>query len=168
MSQVNVDTSYSPLQKILHWGVLALCITQFITGPKITESNLAQHGLGHSAWVGLAHKGHAVIGIGIFLLILLRLFLRWRGGSKTAATNNTLPWQKIIARINHAALYALLLILPITGYAAMYVWRSAGSIHTFLINVSLILVALHVIAALWHQFIMKDNLLMKMLKIKIS
>lgn len=85
----------------------------------------------------------------------------------------------------HGLLYLLLLALPVSGAMILIaggkpvsllswplpVWadgsreaaKSVKSIHEFLGNAMIALIALHFLAALWHQFIRRDGLMQRML-----
>jgi cytochrome b561 len=61
------------------------------------------------------YMAHESMGISVFLLILMRLTWRWRHAApayppQLGRTMRAAAW------INHALLYAVLLIMPVTGY----------------------------------------------------
>jgi cytochrome b561 len=98
-----------------------------------------------------------------------------------------LPWQVRSARAVHWLFYALLIVLPIVGWinaswrgysvtpfglfelpklVATHAdgWGWTGDVHAALSNYLLLaLVGLHVLAALYHQFIRRDAVLQRML-----
>src|SRR6185369_16783041 len=60
----------------------------------------------------LSHKQ-----LGMFALALALLRLAWRVGHALPALVETLPeWQKVAARLVHLCLYALMFVLPVTGW----------------------------------------------------
>jgi cytochrome b561 len=68
-----------------------------------------------------------------------------------------------LARATHAAFYVLLIALPITGALAYYFdMLEMGELHELGKPLMIALIALHVLAALWHQFVRRDRLLMRM------
>jgi len=95
--------------------------------------------------------------------------------------------QRLVARITHLALYALMLVVPITGWImssagkypltiyGLFDWpklavtkgsplaEAAGEGHEVLGFLMAGLVVLHVAAALHHHFVIKDNVLRRML-----
>jgi cytochrome b561 len=102
------------------------------------------------------------------------------------AAENIPPWEQTLARAAHWLLYALLLVLPILGWAAASArnWTvrvfdlltlpqlvptdakigfTAGDIHVALSYVLLGLIGLHVAAALYHYFVRRDRVLQRML-----
>ena len=67
------------------------------------------------------------------------------------------------AHVGHWALYALMVLAPVTGLAAWYGGiEAAAEVHELFKPLLIILVAVHVLAALFHQFVLKDNLLARM------
>jgi cytochrome b561 len=67
------------------------------------------------------------------------------------------------AHLAHLALYALMILMPLSGLAAWFGRvEVAGEVHEALRLALLGLIALHVLAALWHQFWLKDGLLQRM------
>jgi cytochrome b561 len=66
----------------------------------------------------------------------------------------------------HVALYVLMLALPITGLLAWYGGVTAlAQPHGEILKLLLwVMIVLHVGAALYHQFVLKDNLLARMRK----
>ena len=60
-------------------------------------------------------------------------------------------------------LYAIMNVAPITGMAAWFGGvLQAGELHGTVKPVIIVLVGLHIAAALYHQFIKKDGLLLRM------
>ena len=127
---------------------------------------------------------HLSIGAALILLVVLRLL--WRLVHPTAPAASLAPWERKISTITHAALYLLLLVIPILGWAAANYFgftvhlfgllplpaiadgtmewaHEAGDLHEELVNVLLYVVGLHVLGALWHYFIRRDGVLQRML-----
>ena len=157
---------YNRIAIALHWA-LALAL-------------LAQIGLGwyvHDIPRGTPARGyfiniHKSIGLLLGLLVLARL--AWRARSGAPAWPATLPrWQVASARAGHAALYACMVVMPLSGYLAsnfskhgikffntvlLPPWGSddariygvLGGIHAATSYLLVALVALHVLAALRH------------------
>lgn len=67
---------------------------------------------------------------------------------------------------SHVALYVLLIALPVTGLLAWFGgFTQLADLHGRLLKVLMWgLIGLHVLAALYHQFILKDGLLNRMRK----
>lgn len=63
----------------------------------------------------IAYQLHKTIGLLVALLVLWRLALRARRGRP--AEDDAIPaWQRRAAGVGHAALYALLIVVPVLGY----------------------------------------------------
>ncbi|MBL8642530.1 MAG: cytochrome b [Rhodospirillaceae bacterium] len=129
--------------------------------------------------------------IGLLVLILVFVRLGWRVRQPIPQPPPGLAaYHKILARLNHAFLYVLLMLLPLSGWAALsafgeaptyFLWMEGlpsivpkvpledtfgygffARIHRFAIYTGAALLALHVSAALWHHFARKDTVLRRM------
>jgi cytochrome b561 len=174
----NTTTHWGWVAQLLHWTIVILVITQFVLGTIADDLPLGMHKLAVLA-------RHKSVGITIFMLVVLRLVWRW--SNPTPALPSTLkPYERHLARITHAALYVLLLVMPITGwimssarafpvswfgffqlpdlvapnktlYDAML--TTHGTLAWILAGVA----TLHLLAALKHHFVLKDDVLRRML-----
>jgi cytochrome b561 len=176
----NSPVRYGAVAQFLHWAVLALLVVQ------VTLGNIAT-----SLPVGLERlvvmSRHKSFGITILAIAVFRLAWRWidRPPPLPPMPN----WQRFAAHVSHYGLYALLFALPLTGWlmsSAMnrpvswfglaqlpdFVQADKGlqewfhDAHHLLIYALYGLVGLHVAAALKHQFIDRDGLLMRMLPVR--
>lgn len=162
----------------LHWITAALIVGGFALGWVMTDiPGITPTKLKYFSW-------HKWIGCTVFLLAVLRLI--WRSVNRPPALLAPMPrWQQQAATITHWLLYALLLVIPVSGY--LYSCASnvpvvylglvplpsliapnpalkpvLQSIHVYLNDMLLVLVALHVAAVLKHQFVDHDGLLLRM------
>lgn len=132
---------------------------------------------------------HQTAGLVVLIAVLFRL--GWRLSSPGPQVPPGLAaYQRALAKINHTALYALLFILPLSGWASMSAFGEAptyffwieglpnivpkvplndpfgysfyATIHRYGIYLGAGLLSLHIIAALWHQFVVKDSVLRRM------
>ena len=125
--------------------------------------------------------------IGALILIAAFLRLGWRFLNVAPPLPDSLPrWQKLAAHGMHAALYLLLLLMPLSGWlmssaagfpVSVFGWFTLPSLvspdkklfdalvktHGLLANVLMAAGAAHILAALKHHFIDKDNILRRML-----
>lgn len=139
-----------------------------------------------------AFQFHKSLGLTVLVLSFVRLF--WRLAHRPPAlADGMAPWEKFAAHAVHFALYALMIGLPLTGWAlvsssprgiptiwfGLFEWpqlpvlnavenkqevsHSFGEIHETLAWISITLIALHIGAALKHHIIVKDNTLTRML-----
>ena len=151
---------YSRSQILLHWVIAILLVPQFLFDDGISGAfrTLMKEG---TTTMTTGAVVHIVPGIAIFVLVLWRLVLRLARGAPEAPGEPGL--QRTAGIVVHWLLYALLIIMPVTGLVAWFGGvGAAGEVHEILQNLLLVLIGLHVAAALWHQFGLKDNLLNRM------
>jgi cytochrome b561 len=162
----------------VHWLTVLLVLVQVLAG--VTMVNL----VGRGPVQDLLYNLHKSAGVLVFLLVLFRLAWRWRHPWPPLPAD--MPrWQIVLARANHALLYAVLLVMPVSGF----VFTAAGGFpvpflglvelsglvprHEALSKAALLvhlggqflvyaLVALHVAGALYHLRIRKDGVFQRM------
>lgn len=167
---------YHPLLVTLHWLLALLLITALVAGffQLATTPNSDPHK------VDLLRL-HMAGGMFIFALMLIRFIVRLRSAKPAAlATGN--PNIDRLVPLAHYGFYALVLLMVATGYstgilaglpAIVFAHSGAPLPHDFLGYPTRIahgilafvlsgLIALHIAAALWHQFIKKDRLFRRM------
>jgi cytochrome b561 len=165
-------TQYSKRMVIVHWLTLALVIAAWFLGDAVHD---ARHEGGATLFGYLAHM---LAGAAVLLLTLARLVFRSKDG---VPPHGDTPMDKV-AQIVQYLLYALLILLPLSGSmqvltsdvgkalmagdAALLPTKFEGvvahGVHELLVNVLIVLVLVHVLGALKHQFVMKDNLMDRM------
>lgn len=160
MTVSNAPAAYSKLQKRLHWAVAALLALQYLVFDRMGWP-FRQLMEGQPAWTTTAVL-HLIVGVLVFLAAIWRLTLR-RSHGVPEEPEGTPERAKLAAKVGHYGIYALLIILPVSGAVAWFGKLSTpAEVHEILTNVLLALVAIHVLAALVHQFVWKDNLLLRM------
>ena len=175
----NTRERWGSVQIGLHWMIAALILlVQVPAGITMVWSS-------PGALQNFLYNVHKNVGLIVFLLACFRLAWRWRHPVPYLPAD--LPsWQATAARATHALLYALLFLLPITGflYTALggfpvpflMVWDLAKLVPvnkpvaevfkivhiglTFLLYAT---AALHVAGALQHHLVRKDGILQRML-----
>jgi cytochrome b561 len=129
-------------------------------------------------------EGHRHFGLFVLLLFFARVVLRIRLG-KLPSDDRSSKAVRIMAGLTHIALYALLLGLPLLGWALSD--AQGKPVHLLGLTLPMIvgadedladelqawhldaawallgLVSLHVAAALWHHFVLRDGVLRRML-----
>jgi cytochrome b561 len=161
MNRQPARTGYSGLQIALHWIVVALVFFQLVFGEDMARLFRAvSRGQTPEPDVSLWGDFHIWAGFAILAAVALRLALRVRHvpvQEEGSAVLARLAW------ITHAAFYVLLIALPITGALAYYFdMPEMGEIHELGKPLMIALIAIHVLAALWHQFVRRDGLLVRM------
>jgi cytochrome b561 len=169
---------YSPIAIALHWTTAALVLFMIPAG--VLMVNLPEGDLQN-----LVFNLHRSCGVVIFPLVLIRLIYRWR--HPPPPLPDDLPaWQKAAAHFNHYALYALLLVQPLLGWWATSAYGAAVNVFWLfelppivaenkplsdtlflfhrIIGIGIaLLVVMHIGAALFHHFIRRDRILLRML-----
>ncbi len=163
---------YSKRMVIVHWLTLALLVAAWFMGESISD---ARHE-GNATLMGYAL--HGVVGAMVLLLALARLYFRRKDGTPPPMGQSLMD--KVAKGIHHA-LYMVLLLVPASGVVqvvtsklcdALRAWDAtllpakftgpAHEAHEILVNVLIVLVVVHVLGAVKHQFIMKDGLMERM------
>lgn len=174
----NTHDRYGMVAQLLHWSVVAGIVLQYIWAWRIdnTESIRQQFSLVTT---------HKSIGMTILMLVLLRLV--WRAFNKPPTYPASMRhWEMNAANLTHALLYSLILLMPLTGWmyssAAGYgaeFWglvdipdfvptseRLENFMHLAHETIAWAIpaaVAVHVLAALRHHIMLKDDVLKRML-----
>lgn len=170
------EPRYTGTAVALHWIIAALIICAFTLGWTMTNLEVSPLKLRMVNW-------HKWVGITILSLAIIRLL--WRLTHKPPEMLPMPTWQRVSAKIIHAALYVLLLLQPLSGWvysnAAGYPVVYLGIVplpnlvaknkqtadvlmerHEVLGWCLLVIVSLHVLAALKHHFIDGDATLKRM------
>lgn len=178
----NLDTQstrYGRGAVILHWLIALLIAANFVLAwvaedlPKEDRMQIMGN--------------HKALGITILLLTVLRII--WRLVHKAPPLVDSLkPWEAALSRVTHAGLYFVMLAVPVAGWGlhsafskgapvdlfglfgfpAMPVGSDKGTIglfhelHEVFATAMLALIAIHVLAALKHQFVDRDGTMRRM------
>lgn len=160
-----VSSGYSRIQIILHWAIAVLVVFQFV-GSDTIAGFFEQVGITASSaeTIPLLARAHVMAGILTFVLMLIRVFMRFTKGTPALPKEET-PMMKMAAHATHGILYLALFLMPMSGAAAWFGQvELADTVHVTLKFVLLAFVALHVAAALYHQFVLKNGLIKRMMK----
>ncbi|MDV7339553.1 cytochrome b [Terasakiella sp. A23] len=178
MSMRNTYHSFGTIAKGFHWIMVLGFIALYVIGFYMTGLPLGPEMFEQIA----IHKS-----IGILVLGLAVLRLIWRFINPTPDLPKDMPvHERLGAHFSHIALYAVMLIMPISGWAmssaanfpvSVFGWftlpaliepskaalENLKTFHGIMAWAILGLIALHVAAALKHHFINKDDVLTRML-----
>ena len=186
MPAKNTADRFGGVAQLLHWLIAGLILLQWIMIEWAEEAEHARKtdpaaALEQLAWM----TRHKSVGMTILMLAIVRLV--WRRMSPPPAWPPAMPaWQVLAARAVHYAFYALLFLLPLSGWLmsssanrpvswfGLFTWpdlvapdkalhHQLEDVHEILFNVVAGLALVHVVAALKHQFVDKDRLLGRML-----
>ena len=100
---------YTRTAVVLHWVVAAMLLVQYPLGWLMQQ--IPKDPPGQRANIFNVHKS-----IGFVILALMVARLAWRLGHPAPALPAMPRWQAGLARATHAALYVVLLALPLSGY----------------------------------------------------
>jgi cytochrome b561 len=169
---------YPASSKLFHWLVAISVIIQAPLGIILVYAELG-------AWQDRLYNFHKSMGVLILILMVLRLLNRALVGAP-APEPTIADWQRTLSSAVHGALYLLLILQALVGYWAnsafgastpffgLFEIPAIGSKNDALsttlfmwhrwIGIALvILVGMHVAAALQHYFIQRDGVLQRML-----
>jgi cytochrome b561 len=145
----------------LHWIIAALVIFQLVFGESMNVvMRAARRGTAiaeSDQWWGDAHYW---IGIVILALAVIRLAVRAVAGAPAPLASG---WTETAAQLMHGLFYVLLLGVPILGLLGFYLGEPWDDIHGLSKPVFIVLIGLHVCAALYHQFWLRDGTLRRIL-----
>ncbi len=171
------STRYTTTAISLHWLIALLIVAGFALGLYMVDLKISPDKLRYYSW-------HKWLGITVLALAVMRLL--WRLTHKPPPLPAGTPrWQVQAASAGHWALYALLFAIPLSGWAyssasgypVVYLGQlplpdwvpkdkalasQMKEIHDLLTTVLMIVVGVHVLAAVKHHFIDHDGLLHRM------
>ena len=172
-------TTYNPFQKFLHWTIFLLVIGLY--GLTYVAHSFPKGDPAQSFVWGM----HISFGLVLLTLVAMRVLWRLVYGAPGLPAD-TPPLEALAAKLAHLALYALIIVIPVMG--VFLVWlnghepsffglfsvpspvvadkalgHNIEKVHEFFANLILALVGLHALAALWHHYIKKDNVLTRMM-----
>lgn len=156
---------YSGLQIALHWSVAGLVLLQFLAAGGMEEAwDAFRDGTGAPAEGMRFAYLHVVVGWTIFALVAWRIGLRLARGAPALPANEPAVL-RIVAHATHGLLYLILLALPFSGSVAWFLGVGpAAEAHGVGKTLLLVLIGLHIAGALFQQFAMRSNVLMRMLQ----
>lgn len=173
----DMNERYSKASVMLHWVTLALLVGVYAC---IELREIYPRG---SVARETLKMWHFMLGLSVFFLVWIRITARVLG--KTPPIIPAAPtWQLVIANIVELALYALMIVLPLLGWVILSaegkpiplfglqlpalvgqsepLAESAENVHKFVATLGYFLIGLHALAALFHHYVRKDNVLRRM------
>ena len=168
---------YGRLSIGLHWLMVLLIAAVYATielrgnFPKGSEAR------------ELIKQWHFMLGLSVCALVWLRLIVRWRHPAPLAVASA--KWEQQLAKLAHLALYGLMIGLPLLGWLIL---SAAGKpipffglelpalvgpdkalagdfkeLHETIAVLGYWLIGLHAVAALFHHYVRRDDVLRRML-----
>jgi cytochrome b561 len=168
-------TRYHGASMAFHWTMVVLIVVVGVLGllhdswPKQTQSS----------WINL----HAILGLSVWVLIVARFWWRSRHRPPELPSEAGELSRRLSYPI-HLLLYALIFVIPLVGIVT-FIWHGrvfdfglfrvdfgvrrnraifhpTEDIHGYLAYVLFALVGIHALAALWHHFVRRDGVLLRM------
>lgn len=162
---------FAPLQRVLHWLMAVCVLSMFFIGVGMVSTITPKY-------LDLIET-HETLGILLLILVVVRIVARWRYG--TPALPASLPGPlKLAAEWSHYLLYALMIVMPLLGWAMLsaadypivllgglrlppilpqseFLHTVLWDAHHYLAFVFFALVLAHLSAALMHALIRRDG-----------
>ena len=187
----NTAAGFGQVAIVLHWTVALLVFIMLALG------NIMGALTSTDPLRAILLDLHKIIGLTILTLVLIRIV--WRLANPVPMLPISMKsWQRIFARLSHYALYALTILIPLTGWAlvsarvqtptlmlfdmlpvpALPVLKYFDSgaeavvlfwqIHDVLGGLLVLLVLVHITAAMRHHFVLSDDVLRRMMTARLA
>ena len=175
MGLKNTSVTYGGVSKFLHW-LIFLCILGLLIMGYLMD------GITDKPLRAMVVNMHKLVGLVVLMLVMLRIvwsLLNVKPGL-SLATPRSEQWAE---RTVHYLLYAVMLIMPISGWVMASTKRPpllgrislglpvpqskalrdvAFDFHYWVAIAIIVLVSAHVLAALYHHYVKKDDVLRRM------
>ncbi len=178
MIQKPAEQRYGSLSIILHWVMAALIVGVYaciLLRESYPQGSDIREGL--KTW-------HFMLGLSVLALVIVRIFARLLGKAPKIVPEPP-AWQSWLANSTHLLLYSFMLAMPVAGWlilsasgktipffgfelpplvaqSKMYAGQ-VKDLHETVGTVAYFLIGLHSVAALFHHYIAKDNVLRRMM-----
>jgi cytochrome b561 len=164
--------------QFFHWATAILVVVAFVYGPGGSEARV------YSPTRDFDRQLHETLGMAVFAMTLIRL--AWRLFDGAPNDPPMAPWMNVSSKTVRATIYLLLIAVPVTAICGAWLEghpltllgnvrigplliqaHDAGSliasIHGWLGDAILWLAGVHAVAALYHHFVLRDDVLRSML-----
>ena len=168
---------YGTTAKLFHWLIVALLVVQYLIGWLMPDIHRGMK-------PGAAMTFHVSFGLLILILIVLRF--AWRLTHPVAPESSLPRWQRLSSEAVHWLLYGLVLATSVTGwlFASFRGWsmsffylvpipmlasdnaaagKTIDGLHQAMEWTLLVVIGIHVAAALVHIFVYCDRIMQRML-----
>jgi cytochrome b561 len=187
----NTSDSWGSLARAFHWAIVAIIVIQVPLGfwmVEVYEEYTETYA--DDTLVMLTSNAHHTLGLLVLTIALFRL--AWRFANQTPGLPASLQaYQRYLARFTHVVLYLLMILYPLSGWAALSAYEGEfpifffgydsvprivpqvaegdpfdypffAVIHRNAWRLGALILGLHVFGALWHQFVARDGVLRRM------
>ena len=181
MADRTAPAAYSGLQKALHWGMAALVLAMLPVGVYMVERGISTK---FDALTNTLYTWHKTIGFVLLCLVVWRILVRRSRGVPAPEASLT-PFQRTVSEAVHRALYGLLVLVPLLGWAGVSAYPARGilfglslppilPVNEALAKTLLMLhgygamalaafAAAHIGAGLMHAVVLRDGVMRRML-----
>ena len=176
---MNASPRFAPGLRRLHWLMAVLILLVYLA---IEQRGIFPRGSGGRVFM---MQSHFWLGLSVFVLVFWRLALRHKHGAPPVTP--ALPrWQAVPAAAIHLALYAFFIGMPLLGLATAWtdgkdvlipftqvaippllgeneaLAHELEDLHGEIGELFYWVIGLHIVAALYHHFIRRDDTLRRM------
>lgn len=151
-------SGYSGVQIALHWIVALLILAAWLSGEGAEEAMEAVEDGGATGFVP-----HVAFGLAILALVVVRVLIRLSRGAP-AAPGAPGSLSVLAADWGHRLLYLLMIAVPLGGVAVFFLGLDLGDVHGLAANLLMLVALGHALMALYHQYVLKDGLLRRMMR----
>ena len=168
---------HAPVLRTLHWTIALLIFAAIALGVAVIN-------LPRTPFRVELMTVHKSLGVTVLALVVVRVLVRLSTGAPPHMPALD-AFAHVASKLVHLALYALMIAMPISGYVhssagrhafdwfglfPVPMWvgadpaidRAAGEAHYVLAWAIGAVITLHVLAALWHLLVKKDNVFSRM------
>jgi cytochrome b561 len=175
----NTTTRWGWPAKIFHWVAAVMILLLLGHGWWMTHLTPRPERLANYA-------GHSALGYDLLALLILRLLWRWLNPVPELPADLR-PWERFAARLGHVTLYILMFVVSLTGWLTATTFRTPMTKDVFGIDVPPIVtsvdrsvrqwfeeshmilayvlaavVLIHIVGALRHHFLKRNDVLRRM------
>lgn len=167
--------SYSPIFKVIHWLMAFMIIGLLVLGFNLDDIP--------ADYKSMAYTAHKTGGFLVLIFLCGRILLRMMHGTPEPRGPR---WMQIVAHVTSGLLYGFMALMAVSGtLMSFYSGRGiqlfgvvnvpnffhespdlSKAFHTLHVSYPMIftwLIGLHILGALFHHFILKDDVLKRML-----
>jgi cytochrome b561 len=181
---------YTGVAIALHWVIAALLVSLILYGWALEDQRETIASYDEFLEVKSGFNWHKTGGLLVLALSLLRLFWRFTHPVPPLPAGMK-AWERVAARVTHIGFYVFMIGLPIGGYVVASAYGAeqpillfdaielpklpvpqteafqsfAGSMHSAGAWALIVLAAVHIAAAMKHEFVKNDGVLARMIPI---
>jgi cytochrome b561 len=176
-----MTTRYDLVAIVLHWSIALLILAAFLLGLTVDDFP--------KAWNATVVNIHALIGLAVLALTMVRVV--WRMGHKPPPLpRSSNPLLEKSSKAVHLLLYFMMILVPVIGIPTLFyrgrginfgffqippllprvpeLFRPLTELHELSAYALLTLGVGHVLAALYHQIVLRDRLMWRMVPSSIG